>query len=117
MFLTLSTGPVVLRAADKPVADPPPDAFLKNLDPQMLEVVDAILATRQAPLHELTAEQARRQVPPGVAAVPVAKKRGNPAKEEVGDLDKIKIPGAAGELDAILYRPNGDKGKEGVARL
>ena len=111
---TLLVGQPFLRAAeDKPVADPPPEAFLKKLDPQMLEVVETALKTKQPPLHELTAEQARRQVPPGVAAVLVAKKRGNPAKEEVGDLDKIKIPGAAGELDAILYRPAGNKGKEG----
>ena len=102
-----------LWAADKPVADPPPDAFLKTLDPQMLEVVNAILKTKQPPLHELTVEQARKQIPAGVAAVLVAKEHGNSAKEEVGDLDKIKIPGAAGELDAILYRPEGDKGKEG----
>ena len=79
----------------------------------MLEVVNAILKTKQPPLHELTAEQARRQVPPGVAAVLVAKEHGHPAKETVGDLDKIKIPGAAGELDAILYRPAGDQGKAG----
>ena len=101
------------NAADKPVANPPPEAFLKQLDPQMLEVVDTVLKTKSPPFYELTAEQARRVPPPGVAAVLVAKKHGNPAKEEVGNLDKIKIPGAAGELDAILYRPAGDKGKDG----
>ena len=102
-----------LSAADKPVANPPPEDFLKKLDPQMLEVVDTILKTKSPPFYELTAEQARREPPPGVAAVLVAKKHGNPAKEEVGDLDKFKIPGAAAELDAILYRPAGDKGKDG----
>lgn len=102
-----------VNAADKPVANPPPEDFLKKLDPQMLAVVDTILKTKSPPFYELTAEQARRVPPPGVAAVLVAKQHGNPAKEEVGDLDKIKVPGAAGELDAILYRPVGDKGKEG----
>ena len=111
--VALLPGQTSLWAADKPVADPPPEAFLKTLDPQMLEVVNAILKTKQPPLHELTAEQARKQIPAGVAAVLVAKEHGNPAKESVGDIDKIKIPGAAGELDAILYRPVGDKGKDG----
>ncbi len=119
LFATVAVGTMLLVgqsalfAADKPVADPPSSAFLKTLDPQMLEVVTAILETKQPPLHELTAEQARKEIPAGVAAVLVAKERGNPAKPEVGDLDKIKIPGAVGELDAILYRPAGDKGKGG----
>ena len=111
--IALNIAPVHVNAADKPVANPPPEDFLKQLDPQMLEVVDTILKTKSPPFYELTAEQARRVPPPGVAAVVVAKKHGNPAKEEVGDLDKIKVPGAAGELDAILYRPAGDKGKDG----
>ena len=111
--IAFNIAPVHVNAADKPVANPPPEDFLKTLDPQMLEVVDTILKTKSPPFYELTAEQARRIPPPGVAAVVVAKKHGNPAKEEVGDLDKIKIPGAAGELDAILYRPAGDKGKDG----
>ena len=39
-----------VNAADKPVANPPPEDFLKKLDPQMLEVVDTILKTKSPPL-------------------------------------------------------------------
>ena len=89
MGTALCIVPVHSKAADKPVANPPPEDFLKTLDPQMLEVVDALLATKPKPIYELTAEEARRQSPVGVYAVLVAKKHGNPAKEEVGDLGTV----------------------------
>lgn len=112
--LCIPVGSPFALAADKPVPDPaPPAEFLNKLDPQMREVVQAILEAKPKPLHELDVSAARRQPPPGVAAAQVAKKRGAPALEEVGDRDKISVAGANGEkLDALLFRPQGNKGKD-----
>ncbi len=103
-----------LRAADKPVADPPPPAeFLNKLDPQMKEVAQAMMDAKPKPFYQLDLAEARRQPPPGVAAATVAKTHGKPAKDDVGDRDKITVAGAGGEkLDALLFRPQGNKGKD-----
>ncbi len=114
---TLPLAAPLLRADDKPVADPaPPAEFLAKLDPQMREVVQAILEAKPKPFYQLDPDAARRQPPPGVAAATVAKKRGKAALDEVGDRDKIAVAGTGGaKLDALLFRPEGNKGKDPVA--
>ncbi len=106
-------GQTSVSAADKPVADPAPADFLSKLDPQMKEVVEAMLATKQPPLHELEPAKARKGLTFADAVKAVEKKRGDSTKkEEVGDRDKIKVAGKDDKLDAILYRPVGNKGKD-----
>ena len=115
--VTASTALLVnqnmVKAADKPVADPAPTEFLSKLDPQMKEVVEAMLETKQPPLHELEPAKARKGLTFADAVKAVEKKRGDSTKkEEVGDRDKIKVAGKEDKLDAILYRPVGNKGKD-----
>ena len=111
---TLLAGQSPVHAADKPVQNPPPTDFISKLDPQMQQVVDAAVASGALPYYELDAEKARKQPLPSVAALVAAKKEGKSIKPEtVGDRDKIKVAGGDGEINAILYRPAGDKGKTG----
>ncbi len=103
----------MVKAADKPVADPAPTEFLSKLDPQMKEVVEAMLETKQPPLHELEPAKARKGLTFADAVKAVEKKRGESTKkQEVGDRDKIKVAGKEDKLDAILYRPVGNQGKD-----
>ncbi len=66
LFATVATSAALLvsqtgvNAADKPVTDPAPTEFLSKLDPQMKEVVEAMLKTEQPPLHELEPAKARK---------------------------------------------------------
>lgn len=113
-------APLATFAAEesqKPVADPaPPAEFLARLDPQMREVVQAMMEAKPKPFYQLEPDAARRQPPPGVAAAKVAKQRGKPALDEVGDRDKITVAGSGGaKLDALLFRPEGNQGKDPVA--
>lgn len=119
LFAGSAFSSTLVRADDKPVSDPPPPAeFLNKLDPQMQEVVQAMLDAKPKPFYQLDVSAARKQPPPGVAAATVAKKHGKSAKDEVGDRDKITVGGAGGEkLDALLIRPEGNKGKDGSAPL
>ena len=111
---TLLAGQISLPAQDKPVPNPPPADFIEKLDPQMQAVVEAVIASGALPYYELDAEKARKQPLPGVAALVAARKEGKSVKPEtVGERDKIKVAGGAGEIEAILYRPAGDKGKGG----
>lgn len=116
--LLLAGTTLGLRAEDnKPVPDPaPPAEFMAKFDPQMREVAQAMMEAKPKPLHELDAAAARRQPPASVAAALVAKKHGKAALDEVGDRDKVSVAGTGGEkLDALLFRPEGNKGKDAVA--
>lgn len=106
-----------LALAQKPVPDPaPPTEFLNKLDPQMREVVQAMMEAEPKPFYQLEPSAARRQPPPGVAAATIAKKAGKPALDEVGDRDKISVAGTGGaKLDALLFRPEANQGKDPVA--
>lgn len=107
------TVPVGVYAADKPVADPPPNDFISQLDPQMKSVVEAMIQAKTPPLHVLTPEQARKGPTFADAVKSVEKGRGKSTKQqEVGDRDEIKVAGKDGKLDALLFRPVGNKGKD-----
>ena len=109
----VAAAPVGLFAADKPVPDPAPNDFINQLDPQMKSVVEAIIQSKAPPLHELTPEKARQGPTFADAVKSVEKGRGESTKkQEVGDRDKIKVAGKDGKLDAILYRPVGNKAKD-----
>lgn len=110
----LATAPGALLAADKPQQDPPPPAaLLSKLDPQMAEVVQAVVDSGALPLYQLDAAKARKQPPASAAALAVAKNRGMKVKpQEVGDRDSIKVAGKDEKLDAILYRPVGSTKKD-----
>lgn len=110
----LASNPIALLAADKPQQDPPPSAeLMSKLDPQMAEVVQAVVDSGALPLYQLDAAKARKQPPASAAVLVVEKKRGMSAKpQEVGDRDSIKVAGKDQKLDAILYRPVGSTKKD-----
>ena len=109
----LFAGQTVANAADKPVPNPPPTEFLSKLDPQMKSVVEAIIQSKAPPIYELTPEKARKGPTFADAVKSVQKGRDESTKkQEVGDRDKVKVAGKDGKLDAVLYRPVGNKGKD-----
>jgi acetyl esterase len=73
------------------------------VDPQIAGLLDFLAAAGAPPMHEGTPDQARA----GFRALAVA---GRPAESvvPVGSVENRTIPGPAGDLDARVYRPDGD---------
>lgn len=76
-------------------------------DPQMQTVLDALATLNPKPLNELSATDARKQPGPADAVKKVMKSQGK-VPEGVATIDDIKIKLSSGDIDARVYRPEGD---------
>ena len=97
--LALSLSAITLAAVPKP----------PKADPQMQAVLDQLKALGGKPIEKLTPDAAREQPTPTDAVVALLKKRGmSAAPEAVAKIDKIGIPGPAGNtIYARVYTPGG----------
>src|SRR5215217_3549146 len=82
---------------------------LDRADPEMAQVIEKLMALGAKPVHTLDVPTARTQPTPADAVKAVyLKTTGNqPFPEPVGKTEDIRIDGAAGELDARVYWPEG----------
>ena len=80
-------------------------------DPDMQAVLDQLAAMGGKPIEGLTPEEARRQPTPADAVMALLKKQGKAITPEalvpgVSSVDR-EIPGAAGNMPARIYTPDG----------
>ncbi len=88
-------------AATTPKAQGTPDA-------EMQAVLDELAALHGKPIETLTAAEARKQPTPTDAVVKLLAKQGKPATPPPGaTMTTRKVPGAAGQLSANIYTPDG----------
>lgn len=76
-------------------------------DPQMKAVLDELGTLGGKPLTELSAADARKQPTPADAVASLIKKKGNDAAD-YGKIENIEIKLSDVELEARVYRPEGD---------
>ena len=83
----------------KPMATP---------DAEMQAVLDELAALHGKPIEALTAAEARKQPTPTDAVKKLLVKQGKPTTPPAGaTLTTRKVPGAAGQLSANIYTPDG----------
>ena len=88
-------------AATTPKAPGKPDA-------EMQAVLDELAALHGKPIESLTAAEARKQPTPTDAVMKLLAKQGKPATPPPGaTMTTRKVPGAAGQLSANIYTPDG----------
>ena len=97
------------RPVDEAVAASKDSGTLDRADPEMAAVIEKLMELGAKPVHQLDVPTARTQASPADAAKAVAaEKTGSPfVPEKVGKVEDVKIDGAAGELDARVYWPDG----------
>ena len=77
-------------------------------DAEMQAVLDELAALHGKPIETLTAAEARKQPTPTDAVVKLLAKQGKPATPPPGaTMTTRKVPGAAGQLSANIYTPDG----------
>lgn len=87
-----------------------PQPTLQASDAAMQRVLDALTALGGAPIETLTPDEARKQPSPADAAESVRRADASGAAvESAVDTTAISIPGAAGALEARVYRPRGQR--------
>ena len=104
----LLTGAVAL--AEKPMMAPKDtqQAQMKAPDAQMQKVLEAHKSLNPKPPHTVTPEVARKGPSAKDAVTKVLKEENKPTEpEKLGKVDDVKIPGAAGDLQARVYTPEG----------
>ncbi len=78
------------------------------LDPQAQAIVDAHSSLGPLPFEILTAEQARQQPGPKEAVLEVMKDRGLDGPAQVGSVEDLDVPDAAGGTQRLrVYKPEG----------
>lgn len=99
------------RSVDAAVATSKDSGTVDRANPEMAAVITKLMELGAKPLNTLTVEQARSQPTPADAAMAVAEdKTGAPPKPEaVARTQDVTIPGAAGDLEARVYWPEGTK--------
>lgn len=103
-----AVGEAPLKGAE--VADGPtkPVAPLARTDAQMQAVLDKLAGLGGKPITELSAADARKQPTPADAVKEVMTDQGKKGPEKVGKVDDIKIKLAGGDIDARVYKPEGE---------
>jgi acetyl esterase len=77
-------------------------------DAEMQAVLDELAALHGKPIETLTAAEARKQPTPTDAVMKLLAKQGKPATPPPGaTMTTRKVPGAAGQLSANIYTPDG----------
>lgn len=87
------------------------DASTQARDSAMQRVLDALSALGGAPIETLTPDEARKQPTPADAAESIRRADvSGSAVESAVETTDISVPGAAGALEARVYRPQKKKG-------
>ena len=82
---------------------------IERSTPEMRAVIEKLMELGAKPVHTLTVEAARAQPTPTDAVKAVLEDEGkSTAPEAVADVEDIMIPGAAGDLEARVYTPEGE---------
>lgn len=93
---------------DDAVATSKDSGTVDRANPEMAEVITKLMELGAKPVSTLSVEEARTQPTPADAAMAVAEdKAGAPPKPEAARTEDVTIPGAAGDLDARVYWPEG----------
>lgn len=88
---------------------------LERAHPEMKTVIEKLIALGAKPVSQLTVEQARTQPTPADAVKALLTDMGkSTAPEAVAKTEDIKIPTAAGDIDARVYWPEGAKAGEAL---
>jgi acetyl esterase/lipase len=80
-----------------------------NADQDMQRVLDAQAGLNPKPIEELSAEEARKQPSPADGLKALLKKEGKSGEISGVSSQDIRYPGAAGDLPARIYVPEGDQ--------
>jgi len=97
------------RPVDEAVATSKDSGTVDRANPEMAAVITKLMELGAKPVNTLSVEEARSQPTPADAAMAVAEeKTGKPPEPEaVARTEDVKVSGAAGELDARVYWPEG----------
>ena len=97
--------PVTDGTRGRPVSEPPHKA-----DPQMQAVLDALASLNGKPIETLSPEEARKQPTATDAVVKLLTEKNMPTVPKDGVMITPRmIPGAAGQIQARVYTPAGEK--------
>lgn len=89
-------------------------AMAQSMQPDMKRVIDALKATKPAPIPQLTYDQAREQAGPADAAMAVLAMQGKPATDPDVKAMHVAMPGPSGKpLILKVFRPK----QAGTAKL
>lgn len=88
---------------------------LERAHPEMKTVIEKLVELGAKPVSQLTVEEARSQPTPAAAVKAVLTDMGKSTEPEaVAKTEDVKIPGAAGDIDARVYWPEGAKDGEAL---
>jgi acetyl esterase len=79
-----------------------------NPDPQMKAVMDKLASLNPKPIESLSAEDARHEPSPAIAAMAVMKDKGLTPPEYNGDIDNTELKLGTGDVKARIYTPKSD---------
>ncbi len=110
--LTLGLAPTFAlaedpRPVDAAVATSKDSGTLDRSDAEMKTVIQKLMDLGARPVHTLDVPAARAQPTPADAVKAVLEDMGKPTTPEPAKTKDIKVAGAAGELDARVYWPDG----------
>ena len=96
------------RPVEEAVATSKDSGTVDRANPEMAAVITKLMELGAKPVHTLSVGEARTQPTPADAAMAVAEeKAGAPPKPEAARTEDVTIPGAAGDLEARVYWPEG----------
>ena len=97
------------RPVDQAVATSKDSGTVDRATPEMAAVITKLMELGAKPVNTLSVEQARSQPTPADAANAVAEEKTGkaPEPEAVARTEDVTIPGAAGDLEARVYWPEG----------
>ena len=95
-------------SAEAPAATAMTPKAMGTPDAEMQAVLDELAALHGKPIESLTAVEARKQPTPADAVMKLLVKQGKPTTPPPGaTMTTRKVPGAAGQLSANIYTPDG----------
>lgn len=95
------------RPVDKAVAESKDSGTLDRSTAEMRSVIQKLMDLGAKPVHTLDVPTARSQPTPADAVKAVLEEAGKATTPEPSKTEDIKVAGAAGELDARVYWPDG----------
>lgn len=97
------------RPVDEAVATSKDSGTVDRANPEMAAVITKLMELGAKPVNTLSVEEARTQPTPADAAMAVAEDMtgSKPEPEVVAKTEDVMIPGAAGDLEARVYWPEG----------
>jgi acetyl esterase len=108
-----ASSPSEMSASGDAATDP--SGTVEKAHKENGEVIAKLIALGAKPFHTLSVEEARKQPTPADAVKAVLEDQNkSTAPEAVAKTEDIKVEGAAGELDARVYWPEGAKAGEAL---